>query len=109
MSSVPAEFHNVTAHAKANVYFEGKVISHTLLLPDKTKKTLGLIYPGKYHFGTLAAEHMEIVAGACQVVLDGKTGTVSFTAGQSFGVPANSGFEIEVAHGICEYICTFLS
>jgi len=49
--------------------------------PTKPRKHWCLIYPGKYHFGTLAAEHMEIVAGACQVVLDGKTGTVSFTAG----------------------------
>ena len=40
------EFPNVTAVVKANVYFEGKVVSHTILLGGGKKKTLGLIYPG---------------------------------------------------------------
>ena len=52
MATIPNEFHGVTALTKANVYFEGKVVSHTLLFPDGSKKTLGLIYPGQYHFGT---------------------------------------------------------
>ena len=67
------EFKNVTAVAKANVYFEGKVVSHTILLGDGAKKTLGLIYPGDFHFGTDAPERMDIVAGACRVRLDGST------------------------------------
>jgi hypothetical protein len=62
MSSLPTEFHGVTAVAKANLYFDGKVVSHSILFPDGTKKTLGLIYPGKFHFGTEQAERMEIVA-----------------------------------------------
>ncbi|MFN7564184.1 MAG: pyrimidine/purine nucleoside phosphorylase, partial [Prosthecobacter sp.] len=49
---IPAEFPGVTAVAKANVYFDGKVVSHTILFPDGSKKTLGLIYPGDFHFGT---------------------------------------------------------
>ena len=56
MSSLPTQFTGVTVHTKANVYFDGNVISHTLLLPDDTKKTLGLIRPGSYHFKTSAAE-----------------------------------------------------
>ena len=108
MSSVPAEFRGVTAVAKANVYFEGKVVSHTILFPDATKKTLGLIYPGKYHFGTDKAERMEIVAGACSVKLDGQAAVSQYAAGQAFDVPAKSGFDIEVASGICEYICSFI-
>jgi uncharacterized protein YaiE (UPF0345 family) len=63
MANPPTEFHGVTAVAKANVYFDGKVASHTILFPDGKKKTLGLIYPGKYHFGTDSAERMEITAG----------------------------------------------
>jgi uncharacterized protein YaiE (UPF0345 family) len=108
MSTIPAEFHNVTAVAKANVYFDGKVVSHTLLFPDRSKKTIGLIYPGKYHFSTDKAERMEIVAGACSVELDGGTATQNHGAGQAFDVPAKSGFNIEVAEGLCEYICSFL-
>lgn len=102
------QFNNVTATAKANVYFDGKVVSHTIVLADGTRKTLGLIYPGEFHFGTNAAERMEIVAGSCQVKLDGADAVQSHTTGQVFEVPAKSGFSIAVTSGICEYICTFL-
>lgn len=104
----PAQFANVTAVTKANVYFDGKVVSHTILLTDGAKKTLGLIYPGKFHFGTDKAERMEIVAGACSVKLDGSEAVQQFVAGGVFEVPAKSGFDIEVARGICEYVCSFL-
>ena len=56
MSAVPERFNGVDAVTKANVYFNGKVVSHTILFPDRGKKTLGLIYPRKYHFGTDAPE-----------------------------------------------------
>lgn len=107
---IPAQFQNVTAVAKANVYFDGKVVSHSILFPDGSKKTLGLIYPGKYHFGTEKAELMEIVDGTCSVTLDGTPGPAkSYTGGQEFRVAAKSGFDIEVAPGgICQYICSFL-
>jgi len=103
------EFHGVTAIAKANVYFEGKVVSHSILLTGGERKTLGLIYPGTYHFGTAAAERMELTAGACRVKIDGTTHWSDYDAGRQFEVPANSGFDIEVKSGICEYICSFLA
>ena len=109
MSNIPTEFRNVTAVAKANVYFDGKVVSHSILFPDNSKKTLGLIYPGKFHFGTDKAERMEIVAGQCVVKVDEQTVTTNYSAGQAFDVPAKSGFDIEVKSGICEYICSFIS
>jgi uncharacterized protein YaiE (UPF0345 family) len=102
-------FSNVSAVAKANVYFDGRVVSHAILFPDGSKKTLGLIYDGSYHFGTEAAERMEITDGECQVVLDGQTESKSYAAGTAFEVPANSGFTITVTDGICQYICSFLS
>lgn len=102
------QFANVTAVAKANIYFDGKVVSHSVLFPDGSKKTLGLIYPGTYHFGTEAAEQMDIIAGGCRVTLDGQTQANDYGAGQSFRVPAKSGFTIVVASGICEYVCSFL-
>jgi uncharacterized protein YaiE (UPF0345 family) len=101
------EFPNVTAVAKANVYFDGKVVSHTIRFADGTKKTLGLIYPGEYHFGTDAPETMDIVAGSCRVTLDGQKETQSFGAGQGFDVPGKSGFTITVDSGIAEYVCSF--
>ena len=106
--SLPTSFAGVTVHTKANVYFDGKVVSHTVLMPDGAKKTLGLIYPGSYHFGTGAPERMEIVAGACRVTLDGATVVQDYAAGTFFDVPGKSGFTIEVKDGICEYICSFL-
>ncbi len=102
-------FSNVSTVARANVYFNGRVVSHTILFPDNSKKTLGLIYDGSYHFGTEAAERMEITDGACEVVLDGQTESKSYAAGSAFEVPANSGFTISVGEGICQYICSFLS
>lgn len=102
-------FENVTAVAKANVYFDGKVVSHSILFGDGTKKTLGLIYPGEYHFGTDAAEEMAITDGACEVVLDGQEATAAYAAGTAFEVPAKSGFTIRVKDGICQYVCSFLS
>jgi purine/pyrimidine-nucleoside phosphorylase len=105
MSSV--EFPNVTVTAKANVYFDGKVVSHSLRLASGEKKTVGLIYPGKYHFGTQAPERMDIIAGQCQVQLDGKAETVAYGAGTGFDVPGESGFTIQVESGIAEYICSF--
>ena len=106
---IPSEFRGVTALTKANVYFEGRVVSHTILFPDGSKKTLGLIYPGQYHFGTDKAERMELTAGQCTIKLDGTGTSASYAAGQAFEVPAKSGFDIEVKSGICEYICSYLA
>jgi len=103
------EFPDVTAVAKANIYFDGKVVSHSIRFADASRKTLGLIYPGSYHFGTEAAERMEITDGACEVVLDGKNESTSYQAGNHFDVPAKSGFTITVGGGICQYVCSFLS
>ncbi len=109
MSEIPEQFVGVTAITKANIYFEGKVVSHGIVSPDGSKKTLGLIFPGKYHFGTNQAERMQIVAGSCAVKLDSQSHEKGYRAGETFDVPAKSGFDIEVAEGICEYICSFIS
>lgn len=109
MPSLPAQFANVTVVTKANVYFDGNVVSHTVLFADATKKTLGLIRPGSYHFNTGAPERMEIVAGACSATLDGATVARDYAAGTHFDVPASSGFTIVVHTGLCEYICSFLA
>jgi uncharacterized protein YaiE (UPF0345 family) len=102
-------FTNVTVDAKANIYFDGRVISHNVHFADGTRKTLGLIYPGIYHFGTAAPELMQIISGSSKVVLDGTDETLEISAGSSFEVPGKSGFTITVEDGICEYICSFLS
>ena len=102
------DFFDVTASAKANIYFDGKVISHTLVTAEGDKKTLGLIFPGEYHFGTELAEEMIVVAGSCTVKLDGSEESQTYTEGDTFSIPANSGFDITVSEDICEYVCSFV-
>lgn len=105
----PTQLDAVSVVTKANVYFGGNVVSHTLMLPGGARKTLGLIRPGSYHFNTDAPELMEIVDGACSVVIDGTDKVLFYGPGANFEVPGKNGFRIEVTDGICQYICTFLS
>ena len=105
--TVPTQFDNVSVVVRANVYFGGKVVSHTIHLPDGVKKTLGVIYEGSFHFTTNAPERMEIVAGNTRVKLVGSADFRPYAAGTYFDVPASSAFDIAVDSGIAEYICTF--
>ena len=98
----------VAVDTKANVYFDGKVVSHSVWFPDGSKKTLGLIYPGNYHFNTDAPERMEMVAGRCRVRIAGEKEWREIPEGKSFDIPGHSSFDIEVAQGIAEYVCSFL-
>lgn len=103
-------FENVTVQKKANVYFDGKCVSHTIIFSDGTRKTLGLIFPtegASLNFNTGAAELMEINAGVCRVRLAGEQTFTTYQAGQSFNVPAQSSFDIEVVE-LLDYICHFL-
>ncbi|HXV21504.1 MAG TPA: pyrimidine/purine nucleoside phosphorylase [Desulfuromonadales bacterium] len=105
--SAPEKFEHVTVTCKANLYFDGKVASHTIAFADGSKKTLGLIYPGSFKFNTDAPERMEIIAGACRVRLAGQGDWIGFTAGTWFDVPGKSFFEIAVETGVAEYVCSF--
>jgi uncharacterized protein YaiE (UPF0345 family) len=108
MSAVATQFKGVSVVTKANVYFDGNVVSHTILLPEGGRKTLGLIRPGSFHFNTEAPELMEIVDGTCRVTVDGTSLVTVHAAGSSFEVPGKSGFTIGVEAGLCQYICSFL-
>ena len=103
----PTQFDAVTVLTKANLYFEGKVASHTVRFADGTKKTLGLIYPGAFHFNTDAPEKMQIVDGSCRVKVAGATQWTTYAGGSEFDVPGSSGFDIAVDAGVCQYICSF--
>ncbi|MBF0492247.1 MAG: pyrimidine/purine nucleoside phosphorylase [Deltaproteobacteria bacterium] len=98
---------NVIVPLKANIYFDGKVVSHSLLFKDGSKKTLGLIYPGSYTFNTTSAEVMQITAGGCRAKIAGSNEWKNYKETEAFQVPANSSFEIAVENGICEYLCSF--
>lgn len=102
-----SEFKNVTVVKKANVYFDGKVTSRTVLFPDGTKKTLGIMMPGEYNFGTGAAEVMEILAGELTVLLPGSDHWVTVKGGESFEVPGNASFQLKVSV-LTDYCCSYL-
>lgn len=100
------QFENVTVIKKANVYFDGKVTSRTVVFADGSKKTLGIMLPGDYDFGTEAAEVMEILAGEMEVLLPGETQWQTYKAGDSFNVPANSRFKLQVKT-VADYCCSY--
>ena len=62
-----SQFDNVAVTKQANVYFDGKCVSHSLTLADGSKKSVGVILPSTLTFNTGAPEIMETVAGTCRV------------------------------------------
>lgn len=101
-----SQFENVTVVKAANIYYDGKVTSRTVLFEDGSKKTLGILLPGDYEFGTEAAELMEMLAGEVSVLLPGETEWRDIAAGESFEVPANSKFGIQVKT-VADYCCSY--
>ncbi|ADU63586.1 MAG: pyrimidine/purine nucleoside phosphorylase [Pseudodesulfovibrio sp.] len=101
-----SEFTNVTVEKKANIYFDGKVTSRTVILADGSRKTLGIMLPGDYEFGTDAAEVMEIAAGRLSVLLPGSETWIEVSAGGSFEVPGSSRFKLKVAE-VVDYCCSY--
>ena len=97
---------NVSVVKKANVYFDGKCVSHTVVFPDASKKSVGVIFPSKLTFNTGAPEVMEIGGGKCRVRLAGQSEWKDYGAGTRFSVPANSSFEIETTETV-DYVCHF--
>ncbi|MBF5006342.1 pyrimidine/purine nucleoside phosphorylase [Diaphorobacter caeni] len=96
----------VSLTTKANVYFDGKCVSHSFTYPDGTKKSVGVVLPSELTFGTAAAEIMECVGGACEYKLAGSDQWVKSGPGEKFSIPANSKFDIRVTeayHYICHY------
>jgi uncharacterized protein YaiE (UPF0345 family) len=101
------QFENVTVLVEGNSYFDGAVTSRTVLFADGSKKTLGFMLPGEYEFGTEAAELMEITSGELDVKLPGTDTWQSIQGGESFNVPANSKFQVNVK-SITDYCCSYL-
>lgn len=102
-----SQFENVTVVREANVYFNGNVTSRTVVFADGTKKTLGIMMPGEYEFGTDAAEVMEILAGELTVMLPGAAEWQQFSANTQFEVPAHSKFTLKVTV-LTDYCCSYI-
>lgn len=102
-----SEFNNVTVKKEANIYFDGKVTSRTIVFPDGSKKTLGVMLPGEYEFNTADKEIMEIISGDLELQLNGESSWKKISGGQAFEVPANSSFKMMVAK-VSDYCCSFI-
>jgi hypothetical protein len=102
-----SEFKNITVVKEANVYFDGKVTSRTVLFPDGTRKTLGIMLPGDYEFGTASKEIMEILAGEMDILLPDTDKWLTVKAGKSFEVPAQSKFSLKVKT-VIDYCCSYI-
>ena len=97
---------NVTVLAAANVYFDGKCVSHTVVLADGSRKSVGVILPAALTFTTAAHETMEVIGGSCRVRLACSEEWTEYAAGASFDVPGDSSFDIETTEQL-DYICHF--
>jgi len=102
-----AEFKGVTVVKKANVYFDGKVTSRTVLFPDGSKKTLGVMLPGDYTFNTDDPELMEILSGDLEVLLPGESAWRRVQGGEEFSVPGKASFSLKI-RTLTDYCCSFL-
>jgi uncharacterized protein YaiE (UPF0345 family) len=97
----------VSVTTRANVYFDGKCVSHSLSLPDGSRKSVGVVLPAELTFGTAAAEVMECVGGRCEYRLQGSPEWRAVGLGERFSVPAHSAFDIRVTDEPFSYICHY--
>ena len=99
-------FDNIKVELAGNSYFDGAVTSRTLHFSDGSKKTLGFMLPGEYEFGTKEAELMEITSGQLEVKLPKSSEWISVKGGESFNVPAEAKFQVNVEK-ITDYCCSY--
>lgn len=102
------QFENVNVIKKANIYFDGKVTSRTVIFADGSKKTLGIMLPGEYEFGTEQEEIMEILAGKLKVLLPGNSDWQQIQGIGQFTVPADSKFKLKIEE-ITDYCCSYVA
>lgn len=101
-----SQFDNVSVQKTANVYFDGKCVSHTITFADGTRKSVGVIFPSQLKFNTGAPEIMELNAGVCRIRRAGETDWSTYKAGERFEVPGNSSFDIETLE-MLDYVCHY--
>ncbi len=102
-----SEFKNVTVIKQASIYFDGKVTSRSVIFPDGSRKTLGIMQPGKYEFSTADKEIMEILSGNLEVLITETEGWKTIKGGDNFEVPANSKFSLNVT-SLVDYCCSYI-
>ena len=101
-----SKFDNVSVDKKGNVFFDGKCVSHSVIFPDGSRKTVGVILPSTLTFNVSTPEVMEITSGTCHVKIGDEPEFKRYAAGDQFSVAANSRFVIE-AQDVVNYVCSF--
>jgi uncharacterized protein YaiE (UPF0345 family) len=99
------QFEQVTVNKKANVFFDGKCVSHTVTLASGERKSVGVILPSTLRFDLSTREVMEVVDGTAFVSINGAA-EQAYAAGQSWTVEAGGYFIIR-AEAPVHYVCHF--
>ena len=100
------KYKNIDVDKLANIYFKGNVISRNIFLKDGSRKTLGVMLPGKYEFNTEARELMEIMSGKLNLKLQNDEEWKLINDGMEFNIPKNSSFKVEVLE-LVNYTCSY--
>lgn len=98
---------HVSVAKQANVYFNGKVTSRSVLFTDGCRQTLGVVLPGEYEFSTAEGEIMQVTSGEFEVLLPGETDWKAFSAGSQFELAPNVSFSLRTSQ-ISEYCCHYI-
>ena len=100
------KYRSVDVDKLANIYFKGNVISRNIFLKDGSRKTLGVMLPGKYEFNTEARELMEINSGKLNSKIQNDIEWTFITDGMDFNIPKNSSFKVDVFE-LVHYTCSY--
>ena len=101
-----AKFENITIKKEANIYYDGKVTSRSVEFADGEVKSLGIMLPGEYTFGTNEAEIMEMMSGELEVKLPNEEWKTLNTP-ESFNVGANASFDVKIKT-VTDYCCSYI-
>ena len=100
------KYENVNVDKLANIYFNGNVISRNIFLKDGSRKTLGVMLPGKYEFTTEVRELMQLTTGKLNLKIQNDIEWTMIKDGMDFNIPKNSSFKVEVLE-IVNYACSY--
>lgn len=92
---------------QSNEYFDGKVKSIGFSSSTTGRASVGVMAAGEYTFSTGNAEEMTVVSGTLKVLLPTQSDWRNYHAGETFNVPANSQFHLQVAEA-ASYLCRYL-
>lgn len=100
------KFKDVTVDKLANIYFNGNVISRNVFFKDGSRKTLGVMLPGRYEFNTEERELIEIMSGILNLKLQNDDECKLIKDRMGFNIPKNSSFQVEVLE-LVNYTCSY--